>query len=140
MSVKKKRNKSMFEGPYNYPWFGKKLQMYTSLVNERGYFRSPRRGVKNGKIEFPFLSIGRTPMRRCASESSMSQLYQVIFSIQKDGYRLVYSNLKLKSYLKTGPFRPLKSPSSVYHFRKSNKISFFTLKIVQMCHVIILML
>ena len=95
------------------------------MDNERGYFRSPGRGVKNGKIEFPFLSIGRTPMRRCASESSMSQLYQVIFSIQKDGYRLVYSNLKLKSYLKIGLFRPLKSPSSVYHFRKINKISFF---------------
>ena len=31
----------------------------------------------------------------------------------------------MKSYLKIGLFRPLKSPSSVYHFRKINKISFF---------------
>jgi len=59
----------------------KSLQIHFILL-ERGYFRSPGRGVKNGKIEFPFLSFGRTPMRRCAFESCMSQLCQAIFSIQ----------------------------------------------------------
>ena len=49
------------------------------LLYERGYFRSPGRGGENSKNAFPFFSIGRTTMRQCALERSMSQVYQTIF-------------------------------------------------------------
>ena len=62
-------------------YFGS-FEAILKIKYERGYFRSLGRGGKNSKNAFPFFSIGRTTMRQCALERSMSQVYQTIFLCQ----------------------------------------------------------
>ena len=59
----------------------KKNQLFWDLRYERGYFRSPGRGVNFWKIEIPFFPIGRTDMRRCALESPTLLDSQKIFFV-----------------------------------------------------------
>ena len=68
------------------------------LIYERGYFRSLGRGGNNSKNAFPFFSFGRTTMRQCALERSMSQVYQTIFFMSIDRFPASLHQLKVGKY------------------------------------------
>jgi len=50
------------------------------------------------KMRFLFFSIGRTTMRQCALERSMSQVYQTIFFMSIDWFPASLHQLKVGKY------------------------------------------